>query len=103
MPDPRAVDAAASAIESELKALGWWSATRPPEEAFAFTRPFAMDTLAFSQWLQWVFLPRVREAIEAGAFPSESHVAAQAVREYDGVPEASELLRRLSDFDALFG
>ena len=103
MPNAGTVLAAAARIEAELKRLGWWSAGPPPDEAFHFVRPFAMDTLAFSQWLQWVFLPRVREAAEAEAFPSESHVAAQAVREFDGLPEASELIRRLADFDALFG
>lgn len=103
MPDAGTVLAAAARIETELKDLGWWSAEPPPDAAFEFARPFAMDTMAFSQWLQWILLPRVREAAEEGAFPSGSHVAAQAVREYDGVPEASELVRRLADFDALFG
>jgi uncharacterized protein YqcC (DUF446 family) len=103
MPDPGTVLAAAGRIEAELRRLGWWSATPPPDEAFDFAQPFAMDTLAFSQWLQWIFLPRVKEAAAEGAFPASSHVAAQAVREFDGRPEASTLLELLADFDALFG
>ncbi len=72
MPNAGTVLAAAARIKTELKNLGWWSAQPPPDEAFHFTRPFALDTLTFSQWLQWVLLPRVREAADAEAFPSES-------------------------------
>jgi len=61
-----------------------------------------MDTMTFTQWLQFVFLPRVREAAASGEFPNSSSVGAQAVREFDGEPDADHLVTLLSEFDALF-
>jgi uncharacterized protein YqcC (DUF446 family) len=88
------------AIEAEMKRLGWWQNEPLPEEAYNFRSAFAMDTMAFSQWLQYIFIPRVRGVIaERGDFPRQSQVGAQAVREFDGVWEASDLLRLLSEFD----
>jgi uncharacterized protein YqcC (DUF446 family) len=97
------VGAATDAIEAEMRRMGWWSEAPPPPEAFEFRQAFAMDTMAYSQWLQWIFLPRVRSIIaERGDFPSNSMVGTQAVREFDGTWEANELVSLLSKFDGLF-
>ena len=90
-------------IEAEMKRIGLWSAEPPTPEMYNFTRAFAMDTMPFSYWLQFVFIPRVRSIIaEQGDFPHGSQVGAQAVREFDGVWEASDLISKLGAFDALF-
>ena len=68
----------------------------------AFKQAFAMDTMTFVQWLQFIFLPRVREAVKSNSFPTSSSVGAQAVREFDGDPEADQLITLLSEFDGLF-
>ena len=44
----------------------------------------------------------MRQAAAQEQFPSESNVAAQAVREFDGIAEAGQLINLLSEFDALF-
>ena len=89
-------------IEAEMKALGWWRSEPPPPEAYNFQQAFAMDTMTFSSWLQFIFIPKVREIIaKGGVFPRSSQVAAQAVREFDGVNEADTLIGLLSDFDAM--
>jgi uncharacterized protein YqcC (DUF446 family) len=96
--------AAIDAIEAELKRIGCWSDVPLPPDAYDFRQAFAMDTMAFSQWLQFVLVPRVREIVAArGAFPSVSHVGAHAVREFDGNHDADRLVSLLSEFDALFG
>jgi uncharacterized protein YqcC (DUF446 family) len=89
-------------IEAEMRRIGIWQAEPPRPEQRKFTKAFAMDTMAFSQWLQFIFLPRVREAVAANRLPKGSSVGAQAVREFDGHPEADRLLTLLSEFDALF-
>lgn len=100
MPDYDVVEGKINAIEGEMKKLGWWREEPLPEEMYNFQRAFAMDTMPFQFWLQFVFIPKVHEVIAArGNFPRESHVAAQAVREFDGVNEASDLITLLSDFD----
>ena len=103
-PDPRVVANALAEIESEMKRIGLWQSEPLRPEQYEFRQAFAMDTMAFSQWLQFIFIPRVRQIIAAGGqFPSKSRVGAQAVREFDTLPDAEKLLDRLSEFDALFG
>jgi uncharacterized protein YqcC (DUF446 family) len=89
------------ALEAELRRLGWWQAGPATREMLAFERAFAMDTMAFSQWLQFVFLPAARDMLAGTrALPPSSSLAPHAVREFDGVDEASELeaiLRRIDD------
>jgi uncharacterized protein YqcC (DUF446 family) len=90
-------------IEAEMKRIGYWSADPLPEQAYQFQQAFAMDTMAFSQWLQFIFIPRVHQVLEEhGAFPSGSMVAAQAVREFDGDGDTGQLISLLSEFDDLF-
>ncbi len=90
-------------IEAEMKRIGYWSALPLLPEAYHFQRAFAADTMSFSQWLQFILIPRVRQIIqERGQFPTNSMVGAMAVREFDGDDHASELVRLLSEFDALF-
>ncbi len=92
-----------SEIEAEMKRIGFWSLDPLPEDAYDFREAFAMDTMAFSQWLQFILIPRVRSIIEQkGDFPSESMVGTQAVREFDGDTMASDLVNLLCEFDDLF-
>ncbi|MFN8373775.1 MAG: YqcC family protein [Anaerolineae bacterium] len=91
-------------IEAELKRIGYWQDTPLQPEQYDFRAAFAMDTMAYNQWLQFVFIPRVRSIIAAqGQFPASSSVGTQAVREFDGNHEAARLVILLSEFDALFG
>lgn len=102
--DPKKVAELADAIEREMRRIGGWQAEPLPEEKYAFKQAFAMDTMAYVQWLQFVFLVRVRGLIESGgSFPSTSQVGVQALREFDGQPEAHDLRDLLCEFDALFG
>jgi uncharacterized protein YqcC (DUF446 family) len=89
-------------IEAEMKRLGMWRSEPLPLEAYDFQEAFAMDKMTFTSWLQFVFIPRVRQIIETnGPFPTQSQVGAQAVREFDGNDDANRLVTLLSDFDAL--
>ncbi len=91
-------------IQIEMKRIGYWQSEPLPEEKHNFHAAFAMDTMAFSQWLQFIFIPRVTSIVEARSeFPSSSSVGAQAIREFDGDPDAQRLVSLLCEFDALFG
>ncbi|HKE32076.1 MAG TPA: YqcC family protein [Candidatus Angelobacter sp.] len=92
----------AEQIESEMRSIGFWQTAPLRPEQLRFKQAFAMDTMTFAQWLQFIFLPRVREAIASNEFPSSSSVGAQAVREFDGDQDADRLVTLLSEFDALF-
>jgi uncharacterized protein YqcC (DUF446 family) len=102
-PDYWTVAARLDEIEAAMKAGGFWQADPLPAEAYQFTQAFGMDTMIFSQWLQFVFIPRVRAIIDhKQPFPTRSMVGAQAVREFDGVRKADRLVTLLAEFDALF-
>ena len=93
-------------IEAEMRRIGMWQDKPLPAEAMNFQRAFGGDTMAFGQWLQFVFIPRVR-AIIAGRekFPTKSQVCDQAFREWrmwDDVQNVDQLLDLLREFDNLF-
>lgn len=91
-------------IEAELKGIGFWRTEPLAPAQYNFQRPFGGDTMAFSQWLQFILIPRVREIIETrGEFPPQSQVAVQAAREFDGLTETERLQSLLYEFDMLFG
>ena len=102
-PDSLEVKKSIDEIEAEMKRIGYWSADPLPEEAYDFREAFAMDTMAFSQWLQFILIPRVHQIIaEGGEFPANSMVGAQAMREFDGDADAAHLVSLLGEFDRLF-
>jgi len=54
-------------IEKELRDLQLWESDTPSDEALSSVEPFAVDTLTFPQWLQFMFLPRLYFMINEGA------------------------------------
>lgn len=90
-------------VERALRVQGWWDVSAPSEEALASEQPFCVDTLDFAQWLQWIFLPRMKAIIEAGAeLPAVSGILPMAEHVYGADNRAAaELLRALGDFDRL--
>lgn len=51
-------------IEAELRHLQLWDDEMISEEALASEQPFAVDTMTFPQWLQFIFLPRMYFMLE---------------------------------------
>lgn len=89
-------------IEAEMRKIDLWQNTPLEPAQYHFREAFAMDTMSYAQWLQFVFIPRVRGIIdEHGEFPTQSMVGVQAMREFDGLHEAANLTSLLHDFDAL--
>lgn len=90
-------------IERELRVQGWWSLHAPSMQALSSQQPFCVDTLAFEQWLQWIFLPRMKQLLEAdAALPSVSGIQAMAEQVYGGqLKKAHGLIKLLGVFDQL--
>jgi len=66
-------------IEKELRDLQLWEFEPPSAEALASTQPFAIDTLNFPQWLQFIFIPRLYAMVETRApLPAVSGVKPMA-------------------------
>lgn len=54
------LDALLVRLEGELTQLGYWQENLPLDDALASTAPFSIDTLDCTEWLQWVFIPKMR-------------------------------------------
>lgn len=73
-------------IEKELRELRLWELEPPSEEALASTQPFAIDTLNFPQWLQFIFIPRLYMLIEQRIpLPGVSGVKPMAEEYFSGL------------------
>lgn len=90
-------------IERELRQLGLWESQPPPAEAFQSSQPFCIDTLEFTQWLQFVFVARMKVIIESDqSLPATSGIAPMAEEHFRGRPESGDtLVRELEAMDRL--
>jgi uncharacterized protein YqcC (DUF446 family) len=89
----------ALAIEAEMRRTGWWrSAPEAPVVGGAFGQP----SMSFTEWIETVLVPRLRQ-VAAGEIdpPNSSYVAVAAAREIDNDDEAGPLLELLSRVDRL--
>ena len=92
-------------LECALREQDLWDSQKPSQQALSSPHPFCVDTLTFPQWLQFIFIPRIKWIIEEQQpLPANSEI----------VPMAQEWLRRsatpgrrliaiIADFDAFIG
>jgi len=90
-------------LEATLRCHNLWDACQPAVGALSSTQPFCLDTLRFEQWLQWVFLPRMKHTLEnTRPLPEKSGIFVYA-REYlrKNDPSTNNLLTLMKRFDDL--
>ena len=90
-------------IEKELRDLRLWETEMISESALASVQPFAVDTMTFPQWLQFIFLPKMYMLIEQQApLPSNCSVLPMAEHYFSEMrlPTVA-LLDHLKNIDAL--
>lgn len=90
-------------LEAGLRQAGLWELGAPSAEALASTEPFAVDTLAFSQWLQFIFIARLRQMLAVQApLPGACSVYPMAEESLKGLSAPTEtLLAAIAAIDAL--
>ena len=90
-------------IEAQLRRLGLWDKIPPSSQALASTQPFCVDTLSLPQWLQFVFLPIIRELLESEQpLPDRCGIAPMAEEFFrDSDLAIAELLMSLVKIDEL--
>ncbi len=88
-------------VEAHLRQLGLWESEPPPDEAFASTQPFFIDTMSLPQWLQFVFLPTMQRLLEEEAdLPTACGIAPMAEEHFRGTAlPVAELLLVLERLD----
>ena len=100
---PAVLAAELRVLEALLRDGGLWHGEPPGAEALASTAPFACDSLLFTQWLQFLFIPRLRALLVAGApLPDRCDITPMAEEYFKAhAIEPGELLASLRRIDRL--
>lgn len=90
-------------ISAEMSQLNIWQQNRPSEQALSSLQPFCIDTLDFSQWLQFVFIERLHDMIaQQQPLPTQSNVSAMAEEYFKSqAVNSSQLLSLIKQVDQL--
>lgn len=87
-------------IAEDLKQADIWQTKAPSTQALESTEPFCIDTLEFTEWVQWVMLPRFEALIVRGhPLPTECSIYPMAEEALKG--GSSKLLPLLQYIQAL--
>lgn len=118
--DPHIVEEKINAIEAEMKRLDMWQSEPLSSDSYEIKEAFGKDKMSFTQWLQFIFIPKVRGLILSnGPWPINSEVSIYAAQQYlffsaspidphqlmtNGSVDhrESKLVALLSEFDKLF-
>ena len=86
-------------LEAQLRTRLLWDIEEPDPTALASTQPFCIDTLSFPQWLQFVFLPRMRALLDEGhPLPTKCGIAEMAEMHFDAA-DAVAVIALLREID----
>lgn len=84
------------AITLQMQQQGLLKAEPPSAEKLASKLPFCLDTLTFTQWLQWVMFPKLFFIIQTkAALPSNSNMAVMAEQAFKTEAADTNLLLEL--------
>lgn len=79
-------------IEAEMKSIGFWAETPPPDEEIRYGEA----------WLQFRTIPRLRKVIEErGQWPEDFNVGSNPYREFEGYGGVDHLCRLMLELDRL--
>ncbi|MFS1705128.1 YqcC family protein [Alteromonas sp. AMM-1] len=87
------------ALENALQDSGLWGSETPSASALASQQPFACDTLALEQWLQFIFLPRMQSLLAKSEI-SVPVMAIKPVAEIVWGSRHAEVQRILGELDS---
>jgi uncharacterized protein YqcC (DUF446 family) len=90
-------------LEQELRRLDLWEPQPPAPEKLRSDQPFAIDTLTFPQWLQFIFIARMGVIVQQGLeVPSVSGIQPMAEQYFkDSDKSGARVTAILGQFDHL--
>ncbi|MBB1318254.1 YqcC family protein [Shewanella sp. SR43-4] len=89
-------------LEQLLKEFQLWSDILPPVSAMTSTAPFCCDVMAFEQWLQFIFIPKMTElVVQRHPLPSNMALAPMAEHVWQSKPHGEVMIAQLRQFDIL--
>jgi uncharacterized protein YqcC (DUF446 family) len=89
------------ALEDELHDKGLWQEIKPEQQALDSKEPFAIDTLNFVQWLQFIFLDKMAQLVRSSQpLPQSMLVLPMAEEYFKRLPmNSAEILRIIARID----
>lgn len=88
-------------LEQLLRAQADWSSQRPEPRALASQQPFCLDTLRFTEWLQFVFIERLRQRLDDKLPLPEACAVAPMASQCLNTRDPGPLIALLARIDAL--
>ncbi len=92
-------------LATELANQCLWTENPPTVKQLASQEPFCVDTMAFEQWLQWVFIPKMRVLLEQPSFnglPNRSDIHTIAEYLFEKYPQdtdkITDSIKQIEDF-----
>lgn len=97
------VEAQLLQLELTLRQTGLWSVQEPEAEALRSLAPFACDHLPFEQWLQFIFIPKLRAHMAANKpLPNKMGLYPMGEQCFFAPLSREMLLPVLAQIDAIF-
>lgn len=83
------VDKLLQLLQKRLVETGLWQAAQPSPEDLESQEPFCVDTLAYEQWLKFVFIPRMKALLDAKSpLPQACALTPQAEMQFSEAHQA---------------
>jgi uncharacterized protein YqcC (DUF446 family) len=98
----RELSAVIDGLEKELRRVQLWELEPPSEHLLESSQPFCVDTLALSQWIQWLLIPRMRRILAGdGVLPTRSAISPYAADYFEHLDDGDALLALIERLDGL--
>ena len=89
-------------LEGQLHKHQLWQQTMPSPQALQSVEPFAIDTLHPHEWLQWIFIARMRVLVESNQpLPRGFSIEPYFSEAWKQEPQYAELLVTIRTIDEL--
>ncbi|MCP4956210.1 YqcC family protein [Photobacterium aquimaris] len=90
-------------LENRLQHHQYWETIAPEPQSLASIEPFAIDTLACHQWLQWIFIPKLRYLITHNLpLPTQFAITPYVEEAMKNQPGMADIVVTVREIDQLF-
>jgi len=89
-------------LESELRLQSLWSLETPSQEAMNDNSPFSCEAMPFENWVQFIFIPKMKNLIDTGqALPTNIAIAPMAHHVWHSKKNLHTLILTFDNLDTL--
>ncbi|RTR32666.1 YqcC family protein [Shewanella atlantica] len=89
-------------LESELRLQSLWSSVKPSPEAMSDSSPFSCEAMPFENWVQFIFIPKMKDLIDRGqALPTNIAIAPMAHHVWSSKKNLHTLILIFDNLDTL--